>query len=65
MNYTKNDGRGNVEGFFLVAACSVKMTKKAQPYLDMVLCDPTGEKGQRLAIQRQRSAQDRAHTPHK
>ncbi|MBQ5810149.1 MAG: HD domain-containing protein [Clostridia bacterium] len=43
MNYTKNDGRGNVEGFFLVAACSVKMTKKAQPYLDMVLCDPTGE----------------------
>lgn len=43
MNYTKDDGRGNVEGFFLVASCSVKMTKKAQPYLDMVLCDPTGE----------------------
>ncbi len=43
MNYTKDDGRGNVEGFFLVAACSVKMTKKGLPYLDMVLCDPTGE----------------------
>lgn len=43
MNYTKDDGRGNVEGFFLVASCSVKMTKKNQPYLDMVLCDPTGE----------------------
>lgn len=45
MNYTKNDGKGNVEGFFLVASCCVKMTKKQQPYLDMVLCDPTGEIG--------------------
>ena len=43
MNYTKDDGRGNVEGFFLVASCNVKKTKKNQPYLDMVLCDPTGE----------------------
>lgn len=45
MNYTKDDGRGNVEGFFLVASCAVKMTKKQQPYLDMMLCDPTGEIG--------------------
>ncbi len=43
MNYTKNDGRGNVEGFFLVASCAVKLTKKSQPYLYMVLADRTGE----------------------